>query len=111
MKYGMVALAGVAVLAIAALFVTQQGEVQAQEGGYEYAYLVAVPRLESYDIDFSRWAGSADDKKYLETHVFVYEEGASQFDRRVNSLRRINDLAGDGWELFDAEAGVMRRKK
>jgi len=88
------------------------GEVGAQDaGGYEYGYLVGVPRLESYEIDVSRWAGSAEDKKYLETHVFVYEQGQTSFDRQINSLRKINELSGQGWELYDAEAGVIRRKR
>lgn len=112
MKSRMLAVAGVMVLAVAAaLFATQQGEVEAQDSGYEYGYLLPVPRLESYEIDLNRWAGSAEDKKYLETHVFVYEEGASNFDRQVNSLRRVNELAAQGWELYDADAGVLRRKK
>lgn len=82
-----------------------------QEGVYEYGYLVAVQRLESYEIDLSRWAGSAEDKAYIESHVFVYEEGKSDFDRHVNSLRKLNELAADGWEVVDADAGVMRRLK
>lgn len=114
MKSRILAVAGVLVLTVAAvLFATQQGEVeaQAQDSGYEYGYLLPVPRLESYEIDVSRWAGSAEDKKYLETHVFVYEEGASNFDRQVNSLRKVNELAAQGWELYDAEAGVLRKRK
>ena len=112
MKTRILAVAGVMLLAIAGVMLaTQQGEVEAQARGYEYAYVVAVPRLESYEIDFSRWAGSTEDKQYIESHVFVYEEGASHFDRQVNSLRKINELADKGWELYDAEAGVMRRSK
>lgn len=99
------------VTAGALLFAMRQGEVEAQDTGYEYAYLLPVPRLESYEIDLSRWAGSAEDKKYMESHVFVYEEGTSAFDKRVNSLRKLNELAAQGWELHDAEAGVLRRRR
>ncbi|MCB9933426.1 MAG: hypothetical protein H6841_08400 [Planctomycetes bacterium] len=115
MKTTVMAGVGAIVLLVAAVLVgtaLSGDEVGAQEaGGYEYGYLVGVPRLESYEIDVSRWAGSADDKKYLETHVFVYEQGQTNFDRQINSLRKLNELSGQGWELYDAEAGVVRRKR
>jgi len=106
--------AGVIVLAAAVLigvlsFDSKAGAQNADT--YEYGFLVPVPRLESYEIDVSRWAGSAEDKKYLEAHVFVYAEGSSTFDRQVNCLRRLNELAAQGWEMSDAQAGLVRRKK
>lgn len=115
MKRRVYATMGAAVLVVAAAFTglalsNNPADAQ-QQGVYEYAYLVAVPRIESYEIDLSRWAGSDEDKEYIKTHVFVYEEGQSSFDRHRNSLQKINELAGEGWELVDAQVGVMRRKK
>ena len=96
----------------AALIGLSSTDASAQsQGNYEYGYLIAVPRLESYEIDKKRWAGAEADKKYLETHVFAYETGQSEFDKHVNSLRKVNELADAGWELVDAQVGLVRRKK
>jgi hypothetical protein len=114
MKTKLMAAVGAVVLVAAAIVCTLgfSSDAGAQNAEHcEYGYLVPVPRIESYDIDTSRWAGSAEDKKYLAAHVFVYEEGATSFDRRLNSLRRANELAEQGWELQDAAAGLLRRKK
>jgi hypothetical protein len=114
MKTKLTAALGAVVLAGAAIVGTLafSGSADAQDAsGYEYGYLIAVPRIESYEIETSRWAGSAEDKKYMEAHVFAYEEGQTLFDRRVNGLRRINELAAQGWEVHDAQAGLMRRKR
>lgn len=115
MNSRIMAAAGAVILLVAVVLTATAfsgDQVGAQDaGGYEYGYLVGVPRLESYEIDVSRWAGSAEDKKYLEGHVFVYEQGQTSFDRQINSLRKINELSGQGWELHDAEAGVVRRKR
>lgn len=101
-----------AVSVIAFVFAFGSSEADAQaNGGFEYGYLISVPRLESYDIDKGRWAGSEKDKKYLNAHVFAYETGRTDFDRHVNGLRKINELADSGWELVDAQAGLMRREK
>lgn len=78
---------------------------------YEYAYMQSVPRIESYEIDLKRWAGADADKQYLKSRVFVYEEGQTNFERQINSLRLLDELAADGWELADADAGVLRRKR
>lgn len=78
---------------------------------YEYGYLVGVPRIESYDIDVSRWAGTNEDKEYLKGHVFAYDQGQTTFSNQVNSLRKMNELSGQGWEVADMKSGLMRRKK
>jgi hypothetical protein len=114
MKTRLMAGVGAIVLMAAAVFgaTLASSEAGAQNAEqYEYGYLVPVPRIESYEIETSRWAGSAEDKKYMEAHVFAYEEGATAFDRRVSGLRRMNELAAQGWEVHDAEAGLLRRKK
>lgn len=115
MKRKLIASVVVAIVVMGAMFgglaLTKSPANAQTSGGYEYAYLVVVPRLESYEIDLDRWAGSDEDKKYLQSHVFVYEEGQSRFDRDLNSLKKINELAVDGWELIDAEAGVLRRQR
>jgi hypothetical protein len=114
MKTKLMAALGAVVLVVAAVVGTLSfnSSAEAQEAsGYEYGYLIAVPRIESYEIETSRWAGSAEDKKFMETHVFAYEEGATLFDRRGNGLRRINELAAQGWEVHDAQAGLVRRKR
>ena len=110
-------IAGVGALTlIAALAVTGVmfggGEAQAQGvERYEYGYMLPVPRLESYEIDVKRWAGNDKDKEYLRSHVFVYEEGQTNFERQINSLRLLDELSADGWEMADAQAGLLRRKK
>jgi hypothetical protein len=114
MKIRLMAGVGAIVLMAAAVFgaIAVSTDAEAQNAdGYEYGYLVPVPRIESYEIETSRWAGSAEDKKYMEAHVFAYEEGATSFDRRVSGLRRMNELAEQGWEVHDAEAGLLRRKR
>lgn len=115
MKTTLMAGAGAIVLVAASVFgglALSNANVEAQTAnGYEYGYLVGVPRLESYEIDLNRWAGAEADKKYLDAHVFVYEQGQTNFDRQINSLRKLNELADNGWELVDADAGVVRRKK
>jgi ABC-type glycerol-3-phosphate transport system substrate-binding protein len=114
MKTKLMAALGAMVLMAAAVFgaIAVSTDAEAQKADhYEYGYLVPVPRIESYEIETSRWAGSAEDKKFMEAHVFAYEEGANNFDRRVNGLRRMNELAAQGWEVCDAEAGLLRRKK
>lgn len=78
---------------------------------WEYAYIVGVPRLESYDIDVSRWAGTNEDKDYLKGHVFAYEQGQTPFSDQVGQLRKLNELAGKGWEVVDAKTGLIRRKR
>lgn len=78
---------------------------------YEYAYLVGVSRLESYEIDVSRWAATGDDKEYLKGHVFAYEQGSTTFSDQVNGLRKMNELAAAGCEVADAKSGLLRRKK
>jgi len=78
---------------------------------YEYGYLVGVPRLESYDIDVSRWAGTNEDKEYLKARVFAYEQGQTTFSDQVNSLRKMNELSAQGWEVADMKSGLVRRKK
>lgn len=112
MKNGMIA--GAFVLLASALAVVgwmrEPAEAQ-QVTVYEYAYLIAVPRIESYDVNVARWASNATDKEYLDRHVFPYEEGQSHFDRQVNSLRKMNELAALGWEVHDAEVGLLRRRK
>ena len=114
MKTRLMAGVGAIVLMAAAVFgaVLVSSEAGAQNAEqYEYGYLVPVPRITGYQEETGRWNGNEEDKKYLEAHVFVYEEGATNFDRRVNSLRRVNELAAQGWELQDAQAGLLRRKK
>ncbi len=112
MMAGLVTGALAVLIAWGATSLAREGTVQAQEArGFEYAYLLAVPRLESYEIDQSRWAGKPADKDFHAQHVFAYEEGASEFERRVNWLRRMNELGAQGWELVDGRAGVMRRAK
>lgn len=109
--FALVAAAGVAGF-FASSFVAQPAEVKAAPTeSYEYAFLLPVPRLEGYEIDLNRWASPQQDKDYLVAHVFAYEEGQNQFERRLNCLRRVNELAEKGWELTDAETGLMRRKK
>lgn len=93
-------------------FVAHPAEVKAAPSEtYEYAFLLPVPRLEGYEIDLNRWASAQQDKEYLASHVFAYEEGQNQFERRLNCLRRVNELAEKGWELTDVQTGLMRRKK
>lgn len=88
------------------------GETKAAaEDGWEYAYIIGVPRLESYEIDVSRWAGESTDKEYLKSHVFAYEQGQTTFSEQVGALRKINELAGKGWEIVDAKTGLIRRKR
>jgi hypothetical protein len=115
MKTKLIAGAGalvlVATVAVAGLMFSG-GEAQAQGvEQYEYGYMLPVPRLESYEIDVKRWAGNDKDKEYLRSRVFVYEEGQTSFERQINSLRLLDKLSADGWELHDAKAGVLRRKK
>ncbi len=105
-----VAVLVISLVALVFAFGSSDADAQAN-GGYEYGYLISVPRLESYEIDKKRWAGSEKDKKYLNAHVFAYETGQTDFDRHVNSLRKINELSGTGWELVDAKVGLMRREK
>jgi hypothetical protein len=113
MKIASVFLAGaVLVGAVTAALVATGGESRAaQAEGWEYAYIVGVPRLESYDIDVSRWAGENADKDYLKAHVFPYEQGQTVFSEQVGALRKINELAGKGWEVVDAKTGLIRRKR
>ncbi len=100
------------VLAWGGISLARPQTVNAQRAsGYEYGFLLPVPRLESYEIDLGRWAAKPTDKEYYNALVFPYEEGSSAFDRRVNSLRRLNALAAEGWELVDAESGLLRRAK
>ena len=110
-------IAGVAVGALALLLawggvsLSRSNEVQAQARGYDYAFLLPVARLESYEIDLGRWAAKPTDKEFHAEHVFAYEEGANEFERRVNCLRRLNELGAKGWEMVDAKAGLLRRSK
>ncbi|MCC7508828.1 MAG: hypothetical protein IT464_05605 [Planctomycetes bacterium] len=100
------------VLAWGGISMTRPEPVNAQRAsGFEYGFLLPVPRLESYDIDLGRWAAKPTDKEYHNALVFPYEEGSNTFERRVNCLRRLNGLSADGWELVDAEAGLLRRAK
>jgi hypothetical protein len=78
---------------------------------YEYGYVVGVPRLESYEIDVSRWGSTNEDKDYLKSHVFAYEQGQTTFSNQVNGLRKMNELSAQGWEVADVKAGLIRRKK
>jgi hypothetical protein len=111
MVAGVVVGALAVLLAWGGLSLSRTNDVHAQARGYEYAFLLPVSRLESYEIDLSRWAGKPADKEYHETHVFAYEEGSSEFERRVNCLRRMNELGAQGWDMIDAKAGVLRRAK
>ena len=87
-------------------------EVQAQANkSYEYGYIVPVQRLESYELEVGRWAGTDADKKYLASHVFPYAQGENMHIQRLNALRLINKLSEEGWELMDAQAGVVRRAR
>ena len=104
------ALALVVAVAVGTLL-TARPAAAAPQDAYEYAYFVGVPRVESYDIDLSRWAGAEDEKEYLRSHVFVYEQGQTNFENHHNSLKRLNELASQGWDLWDAKAGVLRRRK
>jgi len=102
------------VLSITLAFTFGQGAPVAQaqaNKSFEYAYIVKVNRLESYNIELERWAGAAKDKDYLGAHVFAYEQGETIHIERLNSLTLLNRLAGEGWELFDAQQGVLRRSK
>lgn len=97
--------------AVGALIISDKG-ARAQQGGvYEYAWLVGVPRLESYEIDVSRWGATNEDKDLLKARVFAYETGSTSFNKQVNSLRRMNELAAQGWEPVDVESGLLRRLK
>jgi hypothetical protein len=104
--------ASVLVLAVAwVLVATTDGAAEAQMAeSWQYGYLLAVPRLESYDIELNRWAAPAGDKDFHRAHVFPFEEGTSAFTRRVNQLRRLNELSASGWEVVDADRGLIRRR-
>jgi hypothetical protein len=84
-------------------------DAQAMES-WQYGYLLPVPRLESYDIELNRWAAPPGDKDFHRAHVFPFEEGTSAFTRRVNQLRRLNELSAQGWEVVDADRGLIRRR-
>ena len=86
--------------------------VAAQDTGvWEYGYFIPVPRVESYKLDIERWAGSKEDKVFLKAHVFVYAQGQTTFANHINSIRRMNELSSDGWEIYDAKVGLLRRRK
>lgn len=104
------ALALVLAVAVGTLL-TARPAAAAPQDAYEYAYFAGVPRLESYEIDLSRWAGSEEEKDYVRGHVFVYQTGQTTFENQHNSLKRLNELSAQGWELWDADAGVLRRRK
>lgn len=105
---GAVLIVGTVIASILAL----GGETKAAPtDAWEYAYIQGVPRLESYDIDVSRWAGTNEDKDYLKGHVFAYEQGQTTFSDQVGALRKMNDLAGKGWEMVDTKTGLIRRKR
>lgn len=115
MKTKWMASVGVLVLLVAVAVsgvLISSNEAEAQNAGkYEYGYMMPVPRLESYEIDLKRWAGNDADKQYLRSRVFVYEEGQTNFERQINSLRLLDELSGDGWELIDPQAGTLRRSR
>jgi hypothetical protein len=111
MRKGMIATFAIVAVMLTAAWFGRPDRVDAQQAGYEYGYVLPVGRLESFEIDLGRWAGKPGDKEYHTSHVFAYEEGSSDFERRVNSLRRINELAAQGWEMVDAKAGLIRRSR
>jgi hypothetical protein len=100
-----------AALVVAALFTLAKPAGAQNTGVYEYGYVVPVQSVESYQIEIERWAGEKKNKEYLASHVFVYERGDSVHVERLNSLMLLNKLAQEGWELADAQAGVIRRKR
>ncbi|MBX3473551.1 MAG: hypothetical protein KF754_04145 [Planctomycetes bacterium] len=101
----------VAMTSVGVLVGTGSSAQAAPEQGYEYGYLVGVPRLESYEIDVSRWGGTNPDKDYLKSHVFPYEQGQTTFSDQVNGLRKMNELSAQGWEVADMKSGLIRRKR
>ncbi|MBE7491245.1 MAG: hypothetical protein HS108_05750 [Planctomycetes bacterium] len=104
--------AALAAAASVGMLVGTGGSAKAAPGDvYEYGYIVGVPRMESYDIDVSRWGGTNQDKDYLKAYVFAYEQGQTRFSDQVNSLRKLNELSAQGWEVADMKSGLIRRKK
>jgi hypothetical protein len=86
--------------------------VQAQGAeAFEYGLLQPVRRKESYEIDLSRWAAGREDKDFYAARAFVYEEGTGPLDRQLNYLRKLNELAAQGWEMADAPTGLIRRRR
>ncbi len=105
----------IAVLTIGALvlgLVSGGREISAQPAGkYEYACMVAAPRVDQYNKDFDGWSGDKAAKDYLKAHVFVFESGDSVHAERLNSLKLLNELAAQGWEVVDAQRGLLRRAR
>jgi hypothetical protein len=88
------------------------GHAHAQSGEvWEYGYLVNVVSVESWEIGIRSWSGSQEDKAYLRAHVFPYERGLSDNDLTLNRLRRMNELAEEGWEVCYEPSGLLRRRR
>ncbi len=90
---------------------SEGAEAQVVDARYEYGYLLAVDRLEGYEIDLDRWAAPKGGKTFMREHVFPYEIGTSEFDRRLNGLKKLNELSSQGWEIVDAQEGLLRRMR
>jgi len=78
---------------------------------WEYGYLVEVDRFVHHDGQIEGWNASRADKDYFRAHVFAYELGLSSHDRTLNRLKRINELAQEGWAVSDAETGLLVRRR
>lgn len=88
------------------------GSVRAQETtAWEYGYLVEVDRIVHHDGQVEAWSASRGDKDYFRAHVFAYELGFSSHDRTLSRLRRLNELAKEGWALSDAPTGLLVRRR
>jgi hypothetical protein len=80
-------------------------------GAWEYAYLVEVDRIDTFEGGVEAWAAGREDKAYLRAHVFAYEKGFSANDLTLNRLRRMNALAEEGWALYDVSSGLLVRRR
>ncbi|MCC6574879.1 MAG: hypothetical protein IT462_13955 [Planctomycetes bacterium] len=108
-----VAMAAVLTVGAAVLGVVAGGrDVSAQPSAkYEYGYIVPAPRLDKFNKEFDEWSGDKAAKDYLKAHVFAFETGDSAHTERLNGLKLMNELAGQGWEIVDAGRGIIRKAK
>lgn len=98
------------VMALSTLNVGKAVHAQAGEI-WEYAYLVEVDRIDTYEGGLQAWNANRGDKDYFRAHMFPYERGFHVNDRTLNRLKKINALAEQGWALHDAESGLLVRRR
>lgn len=97
---------------VMALSMAGGGAVQAQvREVWEYAYLIEVDRIDTYEGGIEAWNANRGDKDYYRAHMFAYEKGFHVNDRTLNRLKRINTLAEQGWALYEGDTGLLVRRR